>query len=140
MTGVLFACSKSSLDTKASYSDADVLLSQVKNDAHFIQYMTLTDRFAQITITNAKQHPRPIEYRKEDSIFMRSNTISLKEKYDKMGYDGYDEIMQMTKDNYENHLQLKKKYPLWGNLNEREQIKFTRIANQYYQKNIKSKK
>ncbi len=137
LIGFLYSCSKSTLETKANYSDADVLLNQVKNDTNFIKFMIASGRLAQMAIANARLHPRSAGSRAEDSAYMRNKTIPLKEKFEKMGDDGYDETMQIFQANYQNYMNLKKLYPLWGTLNETEQVKFTEIAHQYYLRNIK---
>lgn len=138
IVGVFNSCSKSSIETKANYSDADILLNQVKQDTNFIKYMITIDKFAQMAVNNAIQHPRPDGARVEDSMFMRNKTVPLKEKFEKMNYDGYSVTMQMIQENYNNYTNLKKRYPLWSTLNDVEKAKFLKLANEYYIKNIKT--
>jgi hypothetical protein len=136
--GFLYSCSKHTLETKASFSDADVLLSQVKHDTNYIKFMIGVGKLSQMAIENARQHPRPEGSRAEDSVYMRSKTIPLKEKFEKMNYDGYDLTMQIIKENYESYMNLAKRYPLWGKLTVAEQEKYTIISDQYYRKHIKT--
>jgi hypothetical protein len=135
----LISCNKKLTESDNVLTPADVLFNQVKDDNDFLDYLNISYQTAQIFIGNAKKNSTQKDQVQRDSSYMADKTISLKEKFAKMQYDNYDEIVSLRQKQYNAYSNLQKKYPLWGKLSEAENKKFSSISVKYH-KNKKIKK
>ncbi len=139
-TTILFllgSCNKGIVEAKSAVTDADILFDRVKSDSVFLAFYGTVQQLTNIAISNAKNFPRDLNTRKEDSLFMRNSNISLKEKFEKMGYKGQEEVQSLTLKSIEYQSDLANRFPIWLKLNDVERKKFFSICAKYFSKNKK---
>jgi hypothetical protein len=112
------------------------LFQQVKGDSKFIDYCKMLMSYRDAFMANGK---KSVENQrrtgKSDSAVLFDKSLSMEQKYKRLGYDNYALVMGNTMKMYELQKYISNTYPLWKELTQEENVRFAKIAVNYI-KNI----
>ncbi|MFN0081314.1 MAG: hypothetical protein ACKVOM_02260 [Ferruginibacter sp.] len=128
-----YSCNKSIKELEAP-AKVDVLFSQVKNDAIFLEYLKEIDQTIDL-FRKQIQQSNP-----SDSQILRDNSLSLDDKFGKLKYQGLDKVKENSNKIVKLFDVISKKYPAIPSLSNEESKLLYKKVYSYYAKPLSTPK
>ena len=127
---VIISCGKTGRDVYTNTDKVDGLFGQLKYDTTYRAYHGLLLQSTAIIVNNSKKSG------KSDTAVLNRKDISLEEKYKILNYSGYDEMVAISKKQFELLTILNARYPEFKTLTDEEVRKLNALTNKYFRKKL----
>ena len=122
----ILSCSKTTRDLTANIDRVDILFGNLKSDSSFQEYFFLLKNTSEVFMDNAKKTG------KADTAILNSKALSMKEKYEKLGYSNFGRVENNSLKLASLFYRIKAKYPEFAVLSEAENAKLMLLSKAYY--------
>lgn len=127
MLGLIIASCSKTKDVSSSLDRVDLLFQQVKNDSNYHAYYNIIWETTSLFADNARNN-----LQLKDTTILKDHEISLKEKFNQLGYNNYPTVESngfkiIKLSNY-----LWTKYPVFKELKDDELVKLSNLSFSYY--------